>query len=357
MLCLGIESSCDDFAMALVRDEGIIAENIASQSNIHAVFGGVVPELASREHLRSVPSLFDELIDQAGVVPQDIDLVAVTRGPGLLGSLLVGLGFAKGLVLSIGSEFIGVNHLIAHLLAPGLDEDLEFPALGLLISGGHTQIYLMDSGYEYRLLGRTLDDAVGEAFDKTAKLLNLPYPGGQYIDALALMAEADPELFPLPYLDNQNLNFSFSGLKAAVARYIQKNPHFSLQEFAFEPDVEKLAANRPEIARVCASFNSCVALTLYKKVARALKGCPQVRSLIVAGGVAANSMIRDMMSKLSSDFSVRLTLPRQSLCMDNGSMVAYSGMLYAKAGYFHHLGVEAVPRGKVIPWDYCQRSP
>ncbi len=357
MLSLGVESSCDEFALALVNDDRVIAEKVASQSGIHAVFGGVVPELASREHLRSIPWLFDNLVAQAEVSPGDIDLVAATRGPGLLGSLLVGLGFAKGLVLSTGARFIGINHLIAHLLAPGLDEEIEFPALGLLISGGHTQTYFMDSVYDYRLLGRTLDDAVGEAFDKTAKLLNLPYPGGQYIDSLASMAEPDPDLFPLPYLDNQNLDFSFSGLKTAVARYIHRHPNLSLPEFDFAPDVMEISAQRPEMARMCASFNWCVALALYKKLARALKGGPKVRSLIVAGGVAANSMIRDMMVKLSSEFSIRLILPRVELCMDNGSMIAYNGILYAKAGYFHDLGVEAIPRGKVVPWDYCRRSP
>jgi N6-L-threonylcarbamoyladenine synthase len=258
--------------------------------------------------------------------------------------------------LSVGAEFIGVNHLIAHLLAPGLDEKLVFPALGVLVSGGHTHIYRMDSAFQYALLGRTLDDAVGEAFDKTAKLLNLPYPGGYYIDALASMAQPDPKLFSLPYLDNQNLNFSFSGLKTAVARYIQKRPDLPLKEFAFEPHVPEIATNHPEIAEFCASFNYCVAMTLYKKVSRALQRSLQVQALILAGGVAANSMLRGMMSQLASEFSIRLILPRLELCTDNGSMVAYTGMCYAEKGYCHDLSVEAIPRGKTIPWDYCQRG-
>lgn len=223
MLCLGIESSCDETALALVEDGRLLGSVLASQSNVHALFGGVVPELASREHYRYVGPLFDELMQRCGTKPADLDLVAAARGPGLLGSLLVGVAFAKTLALGLGAPFLGVNHLHAHLLAVGLEHELVFPALGLLVSGGHTHLYRLESPWRCLLLGRTLDDAAGEAFDKVGKLLGLAYPGGQLLDALARTGAASPKLFPRPYLDNDNLDFSFSGLKTAAAVFIERN--------------------------------------------------------------------------------------------------------------------------------------
>ena len=356
MLTLGIETSCDETAVALVRDGRLVAEKLATQIDVHALFGGVVPEIASREHLRVLPRLFKELLDETGVKADEIDTVAVARGPGLLGSLLVGVSFAKGLCLSTGASLIGVNHLWAHLLAPGLAEELTFPALGLLVSGGHTHTYLVKSPIEFELLGRTLDDAAGEAFDKVAKVLNFPYPGGRHIDALAQESEPDTKLFPRPYIDNPSLDFSFSGLKTALANYINAHPDLIFPEMA---DVEAIAAlegeRREALTKVCASFNWSVADTLRIKVERAVAQNKGVKSIIVAGGVAANSMVRETMSKVAAANKLKITLPKLSLCTDNGAMIAHAGWLLAEAGYEHPLTLEAIPRGRVVPLDWTQK--
>lgn len=352
MLCLGIETTCDESALALLEDGRLLAEELASQADMHALFGGVVPELASREHLRVLDPLLDQLFRKSGLAAADLDCVAVARGPGLLGSILIGLGLAKGLALGTGAVLIGVDHLQAHLLAPALEQDILFPALGLLISGGHTRIYLIRSQLDFKLLGRTLDDAVGEAFDKTAKLINLPYPGGKHIDLLATRAEPDTTLFPCPYLDNRNLDFSFSGLKTSVAHYFQKHPELRLQRLEPEPGHEAILAEKKELARVCASLNWSISQTLYHKTKRALQTQPGVRSLVVAGGVAANTMIRKTMQELARQFDLPLVLPRPELCTDNGAMIAYTGFQLLAAGYRHDLNIDAVPRGRPIPWDY-----
>lgn len=352
MLCLGIESSCDETALALVQSGKLVHEVVASQADVHALFGGVVPEIASREHYRKLGPLFDSLLEQAGVAPQQLEVVAAARGPGLLGGLIAGMSFAKALALGTGARFVGVNHLHAHLVAPGLEKELRFPALGLLISGGHTQLYRLESALKLELLGRTLDDAAGEAFDKVARMLRLPYPGGKYIDVLGRQAQPDPDVFPWPYVDNQNLDFSFSGLKTAVSVYLEDKPELR-PELAYDP--EELARQPeayPALARLCASFNYSVAQTLRVKVRRALAACPQVKSLIVAGGVAANSLIRETMQTLAEEHGMEVRLPRPSLCTDNGAMVAYAGWLLAKAGYHHPFDVDAIPRGRKIPWDY-----
>jgi len=242
VLVLGVETSCDETGVALVRDGLLVAEALASQTDIHAVFGGVVPEIASREHQRMLPVLFRDLLGRVGATPQDINAIAVARGPGLLGSLLVGLSFAKGLCLATNATLIGVNHLHAHLLAAGLEQEMHFPALGLLVSGGHTHIYRIDSPTAFSLLGRTLDDAAGEAFDKVAKLLNLPYPGGRYLDDLSQGVEPDHKLFPLAYTHNDNLDFSFSGLKTSVAEHLGKRPHLS---YCVMPDADALQKAAP----------------------------------------------------------------------------------------------------------------
>ncbi|MFW6216608.1 MAG: tRNA (adenosine(37)-N6)-threonylcarbamoyltransferase complex transferase subunit TsaD [Desulfohalobiaceae bacterium] len=356
MLCLGIETSCDETALALLQEGRLLAQSLASQESMHALFGGVVPEMASREHLRVLPLLLQQVQEQAGVSVQDLDLVAVARGPGLLGSILVGLGLAKGLSLAQGCRLIGVDHLLAHILAPGLEQEIAFPVLGLLVSGGHTQIYRLDSPFEYHVLGRTLDDAAGEAFDKTAKLLNLPYPGGRHIDALAQLGRPRQDLFPAPYLDNPNLDFSFSGLKTAVANYIQDHPELAQDTLHMDPDPETLARENPGLADACASFNYSVAKALKIKVQRALGSNPDIRGLVVAGGVAANSWIRKAMQELARDKELCLYLPSLGLCTDNAAMVAYTGWLYAARGLEHGLELEAVPRGRQIPWDYTLSS-
>jgi N6-L-threonylcarbamoyladenine synthase len=349
-LVLGIETSCDETSLALLRDRRVVAEVMASQVAAHALFGGVVPELASREHLRCLGPLLDGLLAEASVRPADLDAVAVARGPGLLGSLLVGLSLAKGLVLASGAALVGVNHLEAHLLAPALDADIPFPALGLLVSGGHTQLYLMRSTTDFEVLGRTLDDAAGEAFDKAAKSLNLPYPGGKVMDDLARLAEPDPDLFPRAYVANDNLDFSFSGLKTAMASYVAVRPGLRLPRLA-DPTALEPAALPADLARVCASYNLAVVDTLRIKVERALDRV-DVRSLVAAGGVAANSMLRRLLAGVAERRRLPLFLPPPRLCTDNGVMVALAGSFLFDAGLTHGLDLEAVPRGRAVPRDY-----
>ncbi|SDB20861.1 O-sialoglycoprotein endopeptidase [Desulfonatronum thiosulfatophilum] len=352
MLCLGIETSCDESALALVEDGRLLDECLHSQEAVHALFGGVVPELASRRHLTSLPFLLARLLERTGRNIHDVQVVAAARGPGLMGSLLVGMGMAKGLALSLNVPLVGVNHLHAHLLAAGLEQDIVFPALGLLVSGGHTHLYRVISPSEFELLGRSLDDAAGEALDKTASMLNMPYPGGRFIDALAAMAEPDPRMFPRPYLDNKNLNFSFSGLKTAVSLHLAKHPHLRLPRL---PDNEALmswARKNPEICTVCASLNWSIVEALRIKIERELDLGYPYRSLIAAGGVAANSMLRGILRKTAEQRSLPLILPSATLCTDNAAMIGYMGWLLATAGWSHDLNVEAVPRGKPIPWDY-----
>lgn len=353
-LVLGIETSCDETALAVLQDRQVLAEAMASQVAAHALFGGVVPELASREHLRCLGPLLDGLLAQAGVALADLDAVAVARGPGLLGSLLVGVSLAKGLALASGAALVGVNHLEAHLLAPALDADIPFPALGLLVSGGHTQLALMRSATDFEVIGRTLDDAAGEAFDKAAKSLNLPYPGGKVMDDLAGLAEPDPGLFPRAYVANDNLDFSFSGLKTALAQYVAAHPILRLPVLA-DPASMNPASLPEDLARVCASYNLAVAETLRIKVERALDRAPvrgQVRGLVAAGGVAANSMLRRTLAGVAERRGLPLLLPPPRLCTDNGVMVALAGRFLFEAGLTHGQDLEAIPRGRAVPRDF-----
>lgn len=357
-LTLGIETSCDETALALVADGRLIAERIATQIDAHALFGGVVPELASREHLRVLAPLLDDLFAEAGVTLGDVQNVAVARGPGLLGSLLVGLSFAKGLALATGATLVGVNHLWAHLTAPALESEIQYPALGLLVSGGHTQTYLIRSPLDFEVLGRTLDDAAGEAFDKAAKTFNLPYPGGKFIDHLGRMSTPDKKMFPRPYVNNDNLDFSFSGIKTAVVNHVAGHPELRLEHMlASGDDVEKALTESGALetfTKTCSSFNWCIADALRIKVDRALETVKEegVRSIVVAGGVAANSVIRETMAALAEGHGLECVLPPLRLCTDNGAMIALAGEKIVDAGWCHDLDLEAIPRGRAIPWDY-----
>jgi N6-L-threonylcarbamoyladenine synthase len=356
MLCLGIESSCDETSLALVRNGQVLNQKLASQERMHALFGGVVPELASREHLRVIGPLYDKLLAETGLRAQAIDGIAVARGPGLLGSLLVGMGMAKGLALSLDRPLIGINHLLAHLLAAGLEQELMFPALGLVVSGGHTQIGIVRSPFDFFWVGRTLDDAAGEAYDKTARMLNLPYPGGKIIDDLSRFAQPDTRLLPRPYLDNQNLNFSFSGLKTALARIISENPQFVSPVMEQEPNIADLASSRPGLAELCASLNWSIASTLGVKLKRAAAVHSDVKALIVAGGVAANSWLRHELVEVAKACGLKLIIPSSALCTDNASMIAYAGSLYLQEGYAHSMDLDAIPRGRPIPNDWVRVS-
>ncbi len=360
MLCLGIESSCDDTALALVDKGRLIARIDASQADMHALFGGVVPEMASREHARLIGPLCDALFMQAKTVPEAVNVVAVSRGPGLLGSLLVGVAFAKAFALGTGAHFLGVNHLHAHIFAAGLEQELTFPALALLVSGGHTHLYRVTGPDALEPLGKTLDDAAGEAFDKAGKMLGLPYPAGRHIDMLANEGSPSPRLFPRPYCDNETLDFSFSGLKTAMATYLAAHtlPGRSWDVRSGElllPEGEARAA----LADLCASYRLALVETLLCKVRKALARQERggFRSLILAGGVAANSLLRKTMAHAAEEAGLRFTAPSFSLCTDNGAMTAYLGWLLASSGYRHALDMEAVPRGRRIPDDmFCKAS-
>jgi N6-L-threonylcarbamoyladenine synthase len=352
MIVLGIETSCDETSVALVSEAGPLLEKTALQEDVHSLFGGVVPELASREHLRLLSPLCESLFAQSGISPADLGAVAVARGPGLLGSLLVGLGFAKGLCLGAGVPLVGVNHLHAHLLAAGIGQDIAYPALGLLVSGGHTQIWRMTSDLEFTLLGRTLDDAAGEAFDKSAKMLGLPYPGGRHVDLLGQGVEPDHGLYPRPHIDDPGLDFSFSGLKTAVADHVRRDPSLRLSHMPEPGQPVDAAMAAPQTRLACASLAWSVADTLRIKLTRAARLHGPFASLAVAGGVAANSRVRGMAADLAGRLRLALRLPPLSLCSDNGTMIAHLGRKLALAGLGHGLDVDAVPRGKKMPWDY-----
>lgn len=352
MLCLGIESSCDETALALVQDGRLLDSVLATQVDMHALFGGVVPELASREHYRFIGPLFDSLMERNTCTIQDIDLVAVARGPGLLGSLLVGVAFAKALALASGARIVGVNHLHAHLLAAGLEQEMPFPSIGLLVSGGHTHLYAMHDPARIELLGRTLDDAAGEAFDKVGKVLHLPYPAGKWMDMLARKGRADAKLFPRPYTDNDTLDFSFSGLKTSVIQYLDKHPEL----LSMVPTLDTLEETDQALCDVCASFNLAVVDTLRIKTEKALRAHPHIGHLVVAGGVASNSLLRESLSSFMHERGGSIILPSPALCTDNAAMIAHAGEALAALGYTHDLCFEAIPRGRTLPDDmrHCQ---
>ena len=351
MLCLGIETSCDETALALVEDGRCVESVLATQMNVHALFGGVVPELASREHYRFVGALYDELLHRSGCALRDVDVIAVTRGPGLLGALLVGVAFGKGLALAGNKPLVAVNHLHAHLLAVGLEHDVRYPLLGLLVSGGHTHIYRIDSPVSLVLLGRTLDDAAGEACDKFAKMLGLPYPGGLLLDRLAQRGTPDSRLFPRPYTHVDNLDFSFSGLKTAALTYLKEHPeHIEAGRLVHREGLDVASVC---LCNLCASYMQAVAETLSLKMKRALvqeqdKG---VSGIVVAGGVAANTQVREAMQGLADTVDMPLLLPSRTLCTDNAVMIAHAGLLLARQGYGHDLAFSAVPRGQRLPDD------
>lgn len=320
MRVLGIESSCDETGIAIYdADHGLMAQALYSQIALHQQYGGVVPELASRDHVRHLVRLLDEVLEQALLKKSDIDIVAYTAGPGLIGALLTGACFAKSLAFGLQVPALAVHHLEAHILAAKLDTpELEFPFVALLVSGGHTQLIQARQLGDYQLLGDTLDDAVGEAFDKTAKLMGIPYPGGAKLAALAdnYQEELCHQLadFPKPMTDKPGLDFSFSGLKthALMAWH----------------NTEKNEASRAAIAF---AFQKAVVSTLLIKCQRAIKQT-NTKRLVVAGGVGANHALRTSLASMMQEQGGQVFFPRIDYCTDNGAMVAYAGCLHALAG-------------------------
>ncbi len=328
MLVLGIETSCDETGVALYDPErGILAHALHSQIALHAEYGGVVPELASRDHVRKALPLLKQVFADAGVTAQQVQGVAYTAGPGLIGALLVGAAIGRSLAWTWGVPAVAVHHMEGHLLAPMLEADApQFPFVALLVSGGHTQLVEVLGVGRYRLLGDTLDDAVGEAFDKTAKLLGLEYPGGP---ALARLAErGDPQrfTFPRPMTQRPGLDFSFSGLKTFALTTIQGSPDD--------------AQTRADVAR---AFQDAVVETLVIKCRRALR-TTGLRTLVVAGGVGANRALRAGLAAMVETEGARVAFPRLEFCTDNGAMIAYAGCQRLLAGQHEPLWFTAEPR-------------
>jgi len=327
---LGIETSCDETAAAVVIDGKTIASNVvASQIDLHAEYGGVFPELASRAHVEAISAVVEQAIKDAGITYDHLDAVAVTRGPGLVGSLLVGVNYAKGLALAANKPLLGINHLEGHIYSLWLTEQnrsIEFPVLILIVSGGHTELVLMTGHGQYQRLGTTLDDAAGEAFDKVGRLLGLPFPGGPNIERAAQMGNPTMHKFPRPKRD-ESYDFSFSGLKTAVMREATVMPSAEARR---QRSAEKKAQLRAGVSvnDVAASFQAALVDTLVEKTARAAKAY-EVTEVMIAGGVSANQALRQAMRR-ETDLPVRY--PPLNLCTDNGAMIAAAGHFRFIAG-------------------------
>ncbi|MGX2947409.1 tRNA (adenosine(37)-N6)-threonylcarbamoyltransferase complex transferase subunit TsaD [Frederiksenia canicola] len=333
MRILGIETSCDETGVAIYDEQqGLIANQLYSQIEMHADYGGVVPELASRDHIRKTLPLIDAALKEANLTASDIDGVAYTAGPGLVGALLVGSTIARSLAYAWQVPALGVHHMEGHLLAPMLEETPpEFPFVALLVSGGHTQLVKVDNVGEYELLGESIDDAAGEAFDKTAKLLGLDYPGGAALAKLAEKGTPERFHFPRPMTDRPGLDFSFSGLKTFAANTISVN----LNESG-ELDEQ----TRCDIAH---AFQQAVIDTLLIKCRRALQQTGYKR-LVIAGGVSANKQLRADLAELMKQIGGDVFYPRPQFCTDNGAMIAYAGFLRLKNGEQTDLAVSVKPR-------------
>ncbi len=335
-IVLGIESSCDETAVALVREDGkILSATLASQVAEHAPYGGVVPEIAARAHLARIDALYLQALAEASLTLDDVDAIAATTGPGLIGGVIVGAMFGKALAAAAHKPFIAVNHLEGHALTVRLTAQVAFPYFLLLVSGGHCQMLVVRGVGDYALIGRTRDDALGEAFDKTAKMLGLPYPGGPALERAAKSGDARAFNFPKPMLGTEHADFSFSGLKTAVRLCIQ-------QETAKRPLDDKLVAD------VAASFQQTVLTVMQERVARglalALQTEPGLTALAVAGGVAANQALRDALQSIAEAHGLPLLVAPAALCTDNAAMIAWAGMERLKLGRTD--GLDAEPRAR-----------
>lgn len=327
MHILGIDTSCDDTSLAIIGDDRkLIADVISSQVGLHSLFGGVVPEIASRKHVELIDSLYDEVLSAAGISSPEIDLISVTNGPGLIGSVLIGVCFAKGLALALGKPLVAVNHIEAHAMSIFLEKEIEFPFLALVVSGGHTIILLIEEPCRYRVLGTTRDDAAGEAFDKIAKFMGLGYPGGKIIEELARKGQKNYVSFPRPMIDEKGYDFSFSGLKTAFINYAKKNPVSD--------------SNRPD---VLASFQEAVWDVLTHKTISAAKD-HSISRIVVGGGVASNGRFREVFHERAQKNNIDVSFSSPRFCTDNGAMVAVVGHEYYRKGIISPLDIKAYSR-------------
>jgi len=317
MLTLGVETSCDDTAAAVLQDGTKILSNVvSSQDQVHGAYGGVVPELASRQHIRNILPIIDAALANAGVKLADLDGIAVTYGPGLVGSLLVGLSLVKGISFRSGIPYVGVNHLEAHLLAIQLEHQVAFPYIALLASGGHTLLYRVDNVGEYLHLGGTRDDAAGEAYDKVAKMMGLGYPGGRIIDNLAKEGNPEAIRFPRARLKKNSYDFSFSGIKTAVWHYLNSGDRGQCQ------------AAKQDVA---ASFQEAVVDMLVDPTIKAAVA-HGIGRIVLSGGVAANSRLRVKMTERAKDDQLQVFYPAPKFCTDNGAMIALTGYHWLRRG-------------------------
>lgn len=326
MISLGIETSCDDTAVGIVDSSGRILSQIkASQDKVHQIWGGVVPELASRAHLENILPVLDTALKEAQITKEDIDFISVTYGPGLVGSLLVGLETAKAISYAWNKPLIGVNHLRGHIAAVMLAQpEIEMPSLGLLISGGHSEIVYVNPDFSLQMLAETRDDAAGETLDKFGRVLGLGYPAGPIIDKMCYTGNLNAVTYPNTRLKDNSLDFSFSGLKTAGLRAIEKYPDLSQEDMA-------------------ASFMKAVVDQLLDRLMLAIEKT-EAKSLFAVGGVASSSYFRDRLSKLGQSVDLPVRVPPPSLCTDNGAMIAYCGFLYNQIGYRSNLSIQPQSR-------------
>lgn len=326
MNILGIESSCDETA-ASVCSNGKILSNVISTQAIHEKYGGVVPELASRAHHKTITQTVDQALRESGVLLKNIDAIAVAQGPGLMGSLLVGISFAKGLAITQKIPIIGVNHIEAHMYANFIEHEESYPAVALIVSGGHTRLVHLKAAFKHQLLGKTRDDAAGEAFDKIGKILKLPYPAGPIVDKLS--RTGDPEFYSFPRsMIRQGLDFSFSGLKTSVLYYTQKQKESYIED---------------HINDICASVSAAITDVLISKLRRAVKKT-DVQTVMLAGGVSANSMLREKAKNMADELDLQLLIPSLEYCTDNAAMIAITGSLKAREGMFDDLSLKPFAR-------------
>ena len=339
MNVLGIETSCDETAVAIVdSSKKILSNKLLSQVDLHSKFGGVVPEIAARSHMEYLPDLLSDALNEANLNLYQIDAIAVTGGPGLIGGVIVGVMFAKAIASACKKPFIAVNHLEGHALTVRLTHDVDFPYLLLLLSGGHCQILFVEGVGKYKLLGSTLDDAIGESFDKVSKMLGLGYPGGPKVEKMAMKGDPNSYLFPKPLLNRNNCDFSFSGLKTAVRNTITQ--------------IENL--NTQTICDICASFQFTVAEILSAKLKQAIKRLKSDHSkcinnkVVLAGGVAANLYIRKKLNECLDGIGYKLIVPPVHLCTDNAAMVAWAGVERLELGCLDKLDFEPKSRWSLI---------
>jgi N6-L-threonylcarbamoyladenine synthase len=339
MRVLGLETSCDDTGAGIVENGRLLAHVVRAQ-DVHAEYGGVVPELASRAHITLLPKVIEEALQAAGLTLDQIDAVAATAGPGLVGSLLVGLEFGKGLAMARGLPFMAVNHVEAHLLSPALEHDVPTPYVGMVASGGHTEIYHVPEPGRSIRLGSTRDDAAGEAFDKVGKLLGLAYPGGPEVDRLAREGDPDAIAFPVARLEPDSLDVSMSGLKTAVKLLVEAEP-------------SPIPAKR--VSDIAASAERAIVVALIEKLERALDRYP-ARALILAGGCACNTRLRRDATELGARRGIPALFPSPRLCRDNGAMIAYAGWVALSKNRRSPLDVSAVPNLDAFPASEPSRA-